>query len=119
MPRSPDGAQRNPGMLCKRSRVSLRSTRATILRRLESALQQLLDQGVEIFEFDTLYPLAIDEETRGRIDLQHLAGVFLVGGDLVEQGLIFQTLLDRLLAEPRLLADPGQGVGGVLQHPVV
>src|SRR3954454_23030216 len=111
MPRSADGAKRNPGMLCKRSRVSLRSTRATIR---ESALQQRFDSLVEYIERGVaLDPLAVDEEAGRRIHLQHLAGVFLVGDDLVEQGLILQTVLNRLLAEPRLLADPRQGFGGV------
>ena len=43
----------------------------------------------------------------------------MVGGDLVEQRLVLQALLDRLLAETGLLADPDQRFSGVFQHPVV
>ena len=51
-------------------------------------------------------------------DLQHVGGVFLVGGDLVEQRLVLQAIVDLLLAEAGLLADPGQRFRGVLHHPV-
>src|SRR5215213_6966975 len=79
----------------------------------ESALQQRFDLLVEFLERGrALDHLAVDEESRRRVDLQHLAGKLLVGGDLVEQRLILQAVLDRLLAEPGLLADPGQGLGG-------
>ena len=50
---------------------------------------------------------------------QHLGGVNLVGGDLVEQRLVLQAILDLLLGKPGLLADPGQRFRGVLHHPVV
>src|SRR5438445_9374203 len=86
---------------------------------LRSALQERLDLLVELFErCFALDHLAIDKEGRRRIDLQHFAGIFLVGGDLVHQRLILEAILDLLLAETGLLADPGQGVGGVLHHPV-
>src|SRR3982750_4062114 len=95
-------------------------TGAAYLRREElaqSALQQRFDPLVEFgkgcLAFDLL---AIEEKGRRRINLQHLAGVFLVGRDLVEQGLVLEAILDGLLAETGLLADPDQGLGGVLQH---
>ena len=45
--------------------------------------------------------------------------IFLVGGDLVEQRLVLQAVLDLLLAQAGLLADPRQRLRGVLHHPVV
>src|SRR5713101_10118956 len=65
----------------------------------ESALQQRFDPLVEFLERG-LAPdhLAVDEKGRRRADLQHLVGEFLVGGDLVEQRLVFEAILDRLLA---------------------
>src|SRR5579859_74315 len=42
--------------------------------------------------------LAVDEEGRRRVHLQYVAGVFLVGGDLVEQRLVLQAVVDLLLA---------------------
>src|SRR5438876_5801052 len=86
----------------------------------ESALQERLDLLVEFLERGfALDLLAVDKEGRRRINLEHLAGVFLVGGDLVQQRLVFQATVDRLRAEAGLLADPRQRVGGVLHHPVV
>ena len=86
----------------------------------ESAFQQGLKALVEFLEPGVaLDQLAIDEEGRRRIDLQNVGGVLLVGGDLVEQRLVLEAVLDRLLAKPGLLADPRQGLGGVLDHPVV
>src|SRR5260221_3029656 len=72
----------------------------------KSALQQRLDPLVEFLERG-LAPnhLAIEEKGRRRVDLQYLIGELLIGGDLVEQGLILEAILDRLLAEPGLLAD--------------
>ena len=68
-----------------------------------SALQQRIDLLGEVFERDlALDHLAIDEEGRRRIDLQDLVGELLVGGDLVEQRLILQTILDRLLGQAGL-----------------
>src|SRR5229473_8556827 len=66
----------------------------------ESALQQRFDPLVEFLERG-LAPdhLAVDEKGRRRVDLQHLVGELLVGGDLVEQRLVFEAILDRLLAE--------------------
>src|SRR5216684_8316721 len=73
----------------------------------ESALQQRFDLLVEFLERGlALDHIAIDEKGRRRVDLQHLVGEFLVGGDLVEQRLVLEAILDRLLAEPGLLADP-------------
>src|SRR4051794_11405567 len=55
----------------------------------ESALQQRFDSLVEHIETRIACDLlAVDEEGRRRIDLQHVAGVFLIGRDLVEQRLI-------------------------------
>src|SRR5947209_15050450 len=65
----------------------------------KSALQQRLDYLVEVLECRRAFDhLAVDEEGRGRIDLQHLVCVFLIGRDLVEQRLVLQAILDRLLA---------------------
>src|ERR1700760_4728842 len=51
-----------------------------------SALQHRIDALAELLERGlALHHLAVDEERRGRIDLQHFGGEFLVGGDLVEQ----------------------------------
>src|SRR6202790_2428934 len=51
----------------------------------ESALQQRFDPLVEFLERSpALDLLAIDEKGRRRVDLQHIAGVLLIGGDLVE-----------------------------------
>ena len=45
-----------------------------------SVLQQLFDSLVELFERDCAFdPLAIDEEGRRRIDLQHLVGELFIG----------------------------------------
>src|SRR6266576_1122855 len=56
-----------------------------------SALQERVDLLLELLDRGlALDLLAIDKEGRRRIDLQHLAGILLVGGDLVEQRLIFQ-----------------------------
>src|SRR5215213_4568901 len=86
----------------------------------QSGLQQRLDLLVEIRERRVaLDLLAIDKKGRCRIDLQYLAGIFLVGRDLVEQGLVLEAILDRLLAETGLLADPDQGFRGVFQDPLV
>src|SRR6478609_84237 len=86
----------------------------------ESALQQRIDLLGEFLERGlALDLLAVDEERRRRIDLQNVAGIFLVGGDLVEQRLVLQAGLDLLLSETGLLADPRQGLRGVLHHPVV
>src|ERR1700730_17084621 len=75
----------------------------------ESALQERLDLLIEFLERGlALDHLAVDEEGRCRIDLQHFAGELLIGGDLVEQRLVLEASLDRLLAEAGLLADPGQ-----------
>src|SRR5437879_13649242 len=79
----------------------------------ESALQERLDLLVEFLKRGfALDLLAVDKEGRRRIDLEHLAGVFLVGGDLVQQRLVLQTSVDRLRADARLLAAPRQGLGG-------
>src|SRR6266480_211245 len=89
-------------------------------RNAWSALQERLDLLVEFLERGlALDLLAIDERGRRRIDLQHLTGEFLIGGDLVEQRLVLEAALDGLLAETGLLADPGQRFRGVLPHPVV
>src|SRR5229473_3167822 len=54
----------------------------------ESALQERLDLLIEFLERGlALDHLAVDEEGRRGIDLQHFAGVLLIGGDLVEQRL--------------------------------
>jgi hypothetical protein len=45
-----------------------------------SVLQQLFDPLIELFErFCAFDPLAIDEEGRRRIDLQHLVGELFIG----------------------------------------
>jgi hypothetical protein len=45
-----------------------------------SVLEQLVDPLVELFERDCAFdPLAIDEEGRRRIDLQHLVGELFIG----------------------------------------
>src|SRR5260221_6673706 len=85
----------------------------------ESALQQRLDLLVKFLERSlALDHLAIDEKGWRRVDLQHVAGEFLVGGDLVEQRLVLEAGLDGLLAEARLPADSRQQFRGVLRHPV-
>src|ERR1700730_10459213 len=95
-----------------------RITRAS--RDPESALQQRIDSLLELLERGlALDLLAIDEEGRRRIHLQHLACVFLVGDELVQQRLVIEAGLDLLLTEAGLLADPRQRLRGVLHHPVV
>src|SRR5258707_9585716 len=74
-------------------------------RYVKSALEQRLDLLVEFLERGlALDHLAIDEKGRCRVDLQHLAGEFLIGGDLVQQRLVLEAGLDGLLAESGLLA---------------
>src|SRR6516162_4412638 len=86
----------------------------------ESALEKRVDLLLELLDRGfALDLLAVDEEGRRRINLQHLARIFLVGGDLVEQRLVLQALFDLLLGQAGLLADPRQALGGVLHHPVV
>src|SRR6516162_1214952 len=86
----------------------------------ESALEKRVDLLLELLDRGfALDLLAVDEEGRRRIDLQHLARIFLVGGDLVEERLILEAGLDLLLGKSCLLADPGQRLRGVLHHPVV
>src|SRR5258706_7018575 len=86
----------------------------------KSALQERLDLLVKFLERGlALDHLAIDEKSRRRVDLQHVAGELLVGGNLVEQRLVLEASFDSLLAEAGLLADPGQRFRSVLRHPVV
>src|SRR5712671_4846934 len=81
----------------------------------ESAFQQGFDALVEFLEaLFALDHLAIDEKGRRRIHLQHFGGELLIGRDLVEQRLILEAFLDRLLAQSGLQADPRQRLGGVL-----
>src|ERR1700758_4676120 len=80
----------------------------------ESALEKRVDLLLKFLDRGlALDPVAIDEEGRRRIDLQHLACIFLVRGDLVEQRLVLQAVIHLLLAEARLLADSAQAFGGV------
>src|SRR3954471_23404798 len=86
----------------------------------ESAFQQGLYALVEFLKrLFALDHLAINEKGRRRTDLQHLGCELLIGGDLVEQRLVLEAFLDRLLAQSGLQANPGQRLGGVLDHPVV
>src|SRR3954447_17795855 len=72
-----------------------------------SALQLRVDALAELVKsLLALEHLAIDEEGRRRIDLQHFGGELLVGGDLVEQRLILQAIFHLLLGQAGLLADP-------------
>src|SRR5258708_35952616 len=64
--------------------------RPSALQQRRDTLRKFLERGF------ALEHLAVDEEGRGRIDLQNFAGVFLVGRDLVEQGLILEAILDIL-----------------------
>src|SRR5665213_1307573 len=60
-------------------------------RASESALQHRLDLLVEFIERRfALDDFAIDEEGRRRIHLEHVGGVLLIGGDLVEQRLVLE-----------------------------
>src|SRR4030081_1704922 len=105
---------RRPGLFPRLLR-GLRVPVNPVRQREESALEKRLDALVKFLERGlALDLLAIDEKGRRRIDLQHLASVLLVGSDLVEQRLILEAILDLLLAKPGLLADPRQGLGGVL-----
>src|ERR1700677_721633 len=66
-------------------------------RANRSALQQRFDSLVEFLERGlALDHLAIDEEGRRRIDLQHFAGVLLIGFEFVDQRLVLEAILDRL-----------------------
>src|SRR5581483_8060026 len=88
-------------------------------RGARSALQQRIDSLLELLERGlALDLLAIDEEGRRRIHLEHLGRVFLISDELVEQRLVVEAGLDLLLAEAGLLADPRQRLRGVLHHPV-
>ena len=72
----------------------------------ESALQKRVDPLLELLDRGlALDLLTIDEEGWRRIHFENLAGVFLVGFDLVEQRLILQSGLDLFLAESGLLVD--------------
>src|ERR1700730_19051744 len=63
----------------------------------ESALQQWLDLLVKFLERGlALDHLAIDEKGRCRVDLQYVAGEFLVRRELVEQAQHLEAALDRL-----------------------
>ena len=95
--------------------ASLR-TRCEIDQLFSSALILLSNSSNEVAPL-TISPLM--KKVGVELTFSTSAGEFLVGGDLVEQRLILQAVLDRLLAEPGLLADPRQGLGGVLRHPVV
>src|SRR3984957_16017818 len=65
-------------------RVAMKAGR---IRR--SALQQRIDPlGKFLVRSLALDLLAIDEEGRRRIHLQHVGGVFLIGGELVEHRLV-------------------------------
>src|SRR3981081_3143822 len=86
----------------------LRDCMKPACRQAESALEQRLDLLVEFLERGlALDHLAIDEEGRRRVDLQHVAGEFLISGDFVQQRLVLEASFDRLLAEPGLFADSG------------
>src|SRR3954470_5160167 len=76
-----------------------RCSGTSALEKRVDLLLEFLDRGL------ALDLLAIDEEGRRRIHFKNLAGVFLVGGDLVEQRLVLQAGLDLLLCETGLLAD--------------
>src|SRR5438045_9731159 len=76
---------------------------------LESAFQQGLYALVEFLKrLFALDHLAINEKGRRRTDLQHLGRELLIGGDLVEQRLVLEAFLDRLLAQSGLQANPRQ-----------
>src|SRR5258707_12162376 len=114
------GGQPRQGLFPRLLRGLRAAGNAGSARAQESALQQRFDPLVEFLERG-LAPdhLTVDEKGRRRVDLQDLVGELLVGGDLVEQCLVFEAILDRLLAEAGLLADPGQRFRGVLHHPIV
>src|SRR5258708_37979975 len=81
------------------------------MRWRESGFQQRFYPLVELLEAGFADDhLAIDEKARRAIDLQHILGVFLDGGDLVLHRLVLQAILDRLNAEPSLPPDQLQRV---------
>src|ERR1700758_4077580 len=59
--------------------VCFAGTRSTLQQRINPLLE-FLERGL------ALDLLAVDEEGRRRVHLQHLTGIFLVGDELVEQG---------------------------------
>src|SRR3982074_1332793 len=80
-------------------------------RTQESALEQRFDSLVEFLKRGfALDLLAIDEKGRGRINLHQAAGKHRRGCELVEQCLILEAILDRLLAETGLLAHGHPGL---------
>src|SRR5258707_4848579 len=67
---------------------------------VKSALEQRLDLLVEFLERGlALDHLAIDEKGRCRVDLQHLAGEFLIGGYPIQQDLVLASGLCSLLSD--------------------
>src|SRR5260370_32471919 len=74
-------------------------------------LQQRLDPVFQFLERHRAFELfTIDEEGRRGVDLQFFKGEFLIGGELVEQGLILLAGLDSLFAHAGLVADQLQGI---------
>jgi hypothetical protein len=87
------------GALARRP-VAMLAALFQIGNRFDSlTLEQSLDPLVEFLKRGLAFDhLAIEEESRRRIHFKCFRGVFLVGDDLVEQGLILQAGFDLLLA---------------------
>ena len=76
----------------------------------ESALQQRINALLELLDRGLALDLVTVDEKGGRgIHLQDLAGVFLIGCDLVEQRPIVQAGFDLVLAQARGLTATPQG----------
>ena len=98
----------------------LRGLRDRINPVCESGFQQGFDPLVECLEGSAAHNhLAIDEEGRGAVDLEHVDGELPVGRQLVHQGLILQAILDGLRTQSGLLADQLEGFRGFFHQPVL
>src|SRR5436305_11847040 len=88
-----------------------RAARCAASGARESALQQRLDPLLELLERGRASDhLAVDEEGRGRADLQHLVGIFEVVHDLLsDRWIVVDTGFYGLLAGAGLCADPVDG----------
>src|SRR5436189_2108578 len=85
-----------------------------------SAFQLRLDQLAELVERpDALQLGAVDEEGRGRVDLQLIAGVLHTELQRVDGGLVADAGVERVVVHSGLLGDPPQLRRGILWHPFV